>query len=201
MKLWTGCAVVAAVVASILHAAVRQDWKYPHQVLREHAPDSLSDTVAVVTGANSGVGLETARALVHGGATVVLACRAVDRCQAAALDVTRSAANAAQTSFMNVQKRVLTATCDLEESDSISAFASWLQEQFERIDVLILNAGVTGIGWFEVRRSQSNVEKRLMTNHIGHHYLTKLLRPVLWDHPEKGKSRIVVVSSRSHKFR
>ncbi len=124
----------------------------------------------VVTGANSGVGLETARALAAAGAAVVLACRSVER-----------GTEAARTLTGDVQVAAL----DLSDLASVRAFA----DQVGEIDVLVNNAGVMGMPF---TRSVDGIELQLATNHLGHFALTNLLLPRLTD-------RVVVVSSIAHR--
>ncbi len=127
----------------------------------------------VVTGANSGVGLETARALARHGAHVVLACRNADKGAAAARDVGRVDGS--------VEVRVL----DVSDLSSVRRFADEVGE----VDVLVNNAGILGVPF---SRSADGVELQLATNHLGHFALANLLLPRLTD-------RVVVVSSQSHR--
>jgi len=124
----------------------------------------------VVTGATSGIGLETARALAEAGAHVVLAVRSRDRGEAAAA-----------TMRGDVEVRVLD-VCDLS---SVRAFAS----DVGAVDVLVNNAGILGVPY---GLSVDGIELHLATNHLGHFALTNLLLPRLTD-------RVVVVSSQSHR--
>ncbi len=124
----------------------------------------------VVTGANSGVGLETARALAGAGAHVVLACRDVDKGEEAARSLTGA-----------VEVRAL----DLSDLASVRAFA----DQVGDVDVLVNNAGIMGVPF---SRSADGVELQLATNHLGHFALANLLLPRLGD-------RVVVVSSIAHR--
>jgi len=132
--------------------------------------------VAVVTGANTGVGLATARALVKAGATVVLACRDQDRADAAAAEVGG--------------EPVL---LDLGSLASVRAGAERIATAHPRIDLLINNAGVmmTPRG-----RTQDGFELQIGINHLGHFALTGLLLPAMLD---VTGSRIVTVSSNAHR--
>src|SRR5690242_10266807 len=132
--------------------------------------------VAVVTGANTGVGLATARALTKAGATVVLACRDRDRADAAA----------AETGGEPV-------LVDLGSLDSVRAGAEQILAAHPRVDLLINNAGVmmTPRG-----RTQDGFELQIGINHLGHFALTGLLLPALL---AVSGSRIVTVSSNAHR--
>jgi len=124
----------------------------------------------IVTGANSGVGLETARALASAGAHVVLACRSVAKGEAAAADIGGE-----------VEVRAL----DLSSLASVRAFADGVGE----VDVVINNAGIMGMPF---TRSADGYELQFATNHLGHFALTLLLLPRVSD-------RVVVVSSQAHR--
>ncbi|MFC0436332.1 oxidoreductase [Kutzneria buriramensis] len=138
-------------------------------------PDQ-SGRVAVVTGANTGVGLATARALAKAGATVVLACRDRDRADAAAADTGG--------------EPVLV---DLGSLDSVRAGAEQIVAAHPRVDLLINNAGVmmTPRG-----RTQDGFELQIGINHLGHFALTGLLLPAMLGAPG---SRVVTVSSNAHR--
>ena len=136
-------------------------------------PDQSGRTV-VVTGGNSGVGLETARVLAARGAHVVLACRRLDEAQhvARALD-----------------GRVSARRLDLADLDSVAAFAGELAADEPVLDVLVNNAGVMG-GRFGV--TAQGHERQMGTNHLGHAALTAALWPLLRRSPS---GRVVTVSS------
>jgi NAD(P)-dependent dehydrogenase (short-subunit alcohol dehydrogenase family) len=134
-------------------------------------PDQSARTV-IVTGANSGVGLATARALAAAGARVILACRNMDKGKAAA-------ARMADT----VEVRAL----DLASLASIREFAASIDEP---VDVLVNNAGVMAVPH---RRTADGFELQTGTNHLGHFALTGLLLDRLRD-------RVVTVSSVFHWF-
>ncbi|HSR86315.1 MAG TPA: oxidoreductase [Streptosporangiaceae bacterium] len=138
--------------------------------------------VAVVTGASSGLGLETAKVLATHGATVVLAGRDPGRTDAAAEEI-RQQADA------NVQ----TAELDLGSLESIRAAAADLTARFPRLDLLINNAGVM----FTPRGlTKDGYELQFGTNHIGHFALTGLLmKSLLAGHG----SRVVTLSSNGHR--
>jgi hypothetical protein len=145
-------------------------------------PDQ-SGRVAIVTGANSGLGSETAFALAAKGAHVVLACRDAAKAQSA-LQVIRAASPAASVEVMAL---------DLASLASVRAFAQAFVAQHERLDLLCNNAGVMAI---PQRRTADGFEMQLGTNHLGHFALTGLLLPRLLATP---KSRVVSVSSSLHR--
>ena len=145
-------------------------------------PDQ-SGRIAIVTGANSGLGSETALALAARGARVVLACRDASKAQAA-LETIRAASPAASVEVMAL---------DLASLASIRAFAGAVSTRHERLDLLCNNAGVMAI---PRRRTADGFEMQLGTNHLGHFALTGLLLPLLLATP---KSRVVSVSSSAHR--
>jgi NAD(P)-dependent dehydrogenase (short-subunit alcohol dehydrogenase family) len=124
----------------------------------------------VVTGASSGIGLETAKALAAAGASVVLAVRNPDKGRAAAEQMTGD---------VEVQQ------LDVADLSSVRAFA----DATGPLDVLVNNAGVLGLPF---GLSPDGVELHLATNHLGHFALTNLLLPRISD-------RVVVVGSASHR--
>ncbi|MFZ3391993.1 oxidoreductase [Rhodococcus sp. DT1] len=137
-------------------------------------PDQSNRTV-VVTGANSGLGAETARALARAGAQVVLACRDVAKGEEVAADI-----------GPNAQVRKV----DLADLSSVRAFAADLAATHPTIDVLVNNAGVMAV---PLRRTADGFEMQIGTNHLGHFALTMLLLGRITD-------RVVTVSSTMHRI-
>jgi NAD(P)-dependent dehydrogenase (short-subunit alcohol dehydrogenase family) len=142
----------------------------------------LHGKVAVVTGASTGLGLETARALAAAGAHVVLAVRS-DEKGADALGKIR--AHVPEASLEH-------GICDLTSLESVRSFAAWVLERHPRIDVLINNAGVM---YTPFGRTAEGFELQFGTNHVGHFLLTNLLLPALL---AAAPSRIVNLSSGGH---
>jgi NAD(P)-dependent dehydrogenase (short-subunit alcohol dehydrogenase family) len=145
-------------------------------------PD-LAGRTALVTGANSGLGLETARQLAAHGATVIMACRNEARCSAAVNSVLASAPAA----------QVEPARLDLADPDSVRSFAGQVAAGHETIDILVNNAGVMAIPKRKI--TAQGFELQFATNHLGHFALTGLLLPLLAKAPG---SRVVTVSSFAH---
>jgi NAD(P)-dependent dehydrogenase (short-subunit alcohol dehydrogenase family) len=136
--------------------------------------------VAVVTGANTGLGYETARVLAERGATVVLAVRDVEKGQRAAARITG-----------DVTVREL----DLASLESIRAAAADLHATHPRIDLLINNAGVM---YPPKQTTRDGFELQFGTNHLGHFTLTGLVLDLLLPVPG---SRVVTISSGGHRIR
>ena len=149
----------------------------------EQMPSQAGRT-AVVTGANSGLGLATARALAAAGAQVVLACRDAAMGEEAAAEIRGRAPGAS----------VIVEPLDLASLDSVRDCAERLLSGCESLDLLINNAGVMAPG--ERRETADGFELQLGTNHLGHFALTLLLLPRMQG--RKG-ARVVTVSSTAHK--
>jgi NAD(P)-dependent dehydrogenase (short-subunit alcohol dehydrogenase family) len=147
-------------------------------------PDQ-TDRVAVITGANTGLGYETAAALAEHGAHVVLAVRNLDKGKDAAARIT------AQSPHADVALQEL----DLTSLESIRAAAEQLRSDYDRIDLLINNAGVM---WTPKSTTKDGFELQFGTNHLGHFALTGLLLERLLPVPG---SRVVTVSSMGHRIR
>jgi NAD(P)-dependent dehydrogenase (short-subunit alcohol dehydrogenase family) len=139
--------------------------------------------VAVVTGANSGLGYITARELARHGARVVLACRSEVRGHEALARLI------AEVPAADAELRAL----DMASLASIRAFADAVQASYPALDLLINNAGVMAIPRQE---TADGFEMQFGTNHLGHFALTGLLLPLLINQPG---SRVVTVSSNAHK--
>ncbi|MGE2717311.1 SDR family NAD(P)-dependent oxidoreductase [Mycolicibacterium litorale] len=144
-----------------------------------------SGRTAVVTGANTGLGLATAEALAERGAHVVLAVRDTDKGKRAADEIAAAHPDATVT----VQ------SLDLGSLRSIRAAADELEAAFPRIDLLINNAGVM---YPPKQTTEDGFELAFGTNHLGHFALTGLLLENLLAVPG---SRVVTVSSQGHRIR
>jgi NAD(P)-dependent dehydrogenase (short-subunit alcohol dehydrogenase family) len=146
-------------------------------------PDQ-SGRVAVITGANTGLGYETAAALAEHGAHVVLAVRNLDKGKEA---VARITANASQAD-------VALQELDLTSLESVRAAAEQLRATHDRIDLLINNAGVM---YTTKQNTKDGFELQFGTNHLGHFAFTGLLLDRLL--PVAG-SRVVTISSVGHRI-
>lgn len=135
--------------------------------------------VAVVTGANTGLGFENARALAERGATVVLAVRDVEKGKKAAARISGD---------LTVQ------ALDLTSLESVRDAAAELHTRHASIDLLINNAGVM---YPPKQTTRDGFELQLGTNHLGHFAFTGLLLDLLLPVPG---SRVVTVSSLAHRF-
>lgn len=156
---------------------IRQGWG------TADVPDR-SGTVAVVTGASSGIGLHLAEELARRGAHVVLAVRDPERGAAAVARVREGVPGA----VLSVQE------LDLADLASVRAGAKELGARFSRLDLLVNNAGVM---WTDRARTPDGHELQFATNHLGHFALTGLLLDSLRAAPG---ARVVTISSYLHRL-
>ena len=147
----------------------------------ENIPDQRGKIV-IVTGANSGIGYEAARALARKGANVIMACRSLEKGEAAMAQIRRE----------NLQGEAILRQLDLADLSSVRNFADEFLEEYKQLNILINNAGVMAIPY---RKTKDGFEMQFGTNHLGHFALTGLLFELLKNTPN---SRVVTVSSYAH---
>ena len=141
----------------------------------------LSAQLVIVTGANSGIGFHTARALASARARVIFACR----------DSAAGAEAVERTLITHPGATAEVGTLDLGSRQSIRDFAEWIDA--DSIDTVICNAGVFGGPYQEV---DGGLERTVGVSHVGHFLLVKALLPKLL---ARGGGRVVMVASRSHR--
>jgi NAD(P)-dependent dehydrogenase (short-subunit alcohol dehydrogenase family) len=147
------------------------------------AGHDLSGRFAIVTGATSGIGLETARALAAAGASTTIAARDPAKAEAAAADIRQSTGS----------DRAHALTLDLAALSSVRRFSAEFLSRDNPLHILINNAGVMAC---PLGRTAEGFEMQLGTNHLGHFLLALLLRPAL----ERGRpARVVALSSLGHR--
>ena len=139
--------------------------------------------ISIVTGANNGIGFETAIGMAAAGFTVILACRNEAKALAAKEKI--------RARLPQAQRDVI--LLDLSDFDSVRAFADAFGKKYDHLDVLINNAGVLD---YSGRTNNAGIELQFATNHLGHFLLTSLLLPLM---PDRPASRIVSLSSVAHK--
>jgi NAD(P)-dependent dehydrogenase (short-subunit alcohol dehydrogenase family) len=149
----------------------------------DNIPDQTGRT-AIVTGANSGIGYETARALARKGGAVILACRNQQKGEAALQQILQAHPGA------NIKLMLL----DLSDLASVQHFVEQFVSHHNRLDMLINNAGImrTPSG-----KTADGFELQFGTNHLGHFALTGLLLDLITRTP---KARVVTVSSGGERF-
>ena len=140
--------------------------------------------VCIVTGANTGIGKETALGLARLGATVVLVCRDHQRGEEAQRDIKQKTGN------NNVELML----CDLSSQRSITQFTTEFAQRHDRLDVLVNNAGVVLRGR---SMTEDGVESTFGINHLGYFLVTNLLLDLL---KKSAPSRIVNVASAAHRY-
>lgn len=147
-------------------------------------PDALTGKIAIVTGANTGVGYETTKQLSAAGAHVILACRNTSKATDAVVRIRETQPNA------NLSTELL----DLSSLSSVRNFANVIQRKYggenNGIDMLILNGGVMAVPYSLM---EDQCETHMFINHVAHALLSLLLLPCLAKSSSGG--RIVFVSS------
>jgi NAD(P)-dependent dehydrogenase (short-subunit alcohol dehydrogenase family) len=141
----------------------------------------LSGHVIIITGANSGIGFECAKQLGSQKATIILACRSESKAKQAIEDL----AMPDQTVFLPL---------DLNDLDSVRAFAKAFEEKYDRLDVLMNNAGIMATPF---NKTKQGFESQFGCNHLAHFLLFKLMEPLLLKTAETTSkpSRFLAVSS------
>ena len=143
----------------------------------------MSEKIAIVTGANNGIGFETALGMAKAGYQTVLACRNLDKAASARKEMIKKLP----------QAKLEVMQLDLSDFASVRAFAGNFRAKFSHLDVLINNAGVL---LYSPQFNSDGIELQFATNHLGHFLLTALLFDLIPDDPS---SRIVHLSSLAHK--
>ena len=148
--------------------------------------EDLSDKIAVVTGANTGIGFHTAKMLAKANCKgVILACRSKERAKAALEGIKKECGGKDTCEVMEL---------DLSDADSIANFAKEFSKKYKSLDILVNNAGLNmSAGYAGPRVTKQGYEMCMGTNYFGHFMLTSLLLPAL--QRGKGTSRVVALSS------
>jgi NAD(P)-dependent dehydrogenase (short-subunit alcohol dehydrogenase family) len=143
----------------------------------------LTGVITVVTGANSGTGLGIAQVLAGRGADVVMACRSIQKCRAAQLEIEKiletdiaTARGKNATVPLIPPGKLHVMQLDLGDLASVRSFADDLSAQFPRVDVLVNNAGLVTVPG---ARTKQGFEEMLGVMHVGHFALTEWLMPML----------------------
>lgn len=144
---------------------------------------STEGRIIIVTGANTGLGYETALELAKKGGKVIMACRNLSKANAAKAEIKKEV----PTADLEVMK------IDLSSLSSVRGFAKEYMSKFSRLDILINNAGVMMPPYTE---TEDGFELQLGANYLGHFLLTGLLLDTLLETPH---SRVVTLSSLAHR--
>jgi len=142
----------------------------------------MKDKIVLITGANSGIGKETTRALAKKGATIIMACRNLEKAEPVGEIIQIESKNP------NIEVMKL----DLASLNSVRNFTQEFKTRYQQLNVLINNAGV-----FCMKREETaeGFELTMGVNHLGHFLLTHELLPILEKTPE---ARIINLSSNAH---
>jgi NAD(P)-dependent dehydrogenase (short-subunit alcohol dehydrogenase family) len=143
---------------------------------------NLFGKLIVVTGGNSGIGFEAAKEFANKGASVVLACRSIEKARVAAAQITAA----------HPQALIHVMELDLARLESVRNFARSFRAKHQNLHVLCNNAGVMALPY---RRTADGFEMQFGTNHLGHFALTGLLLETLL---RTESARVVTVSSGAH---
>lgn len=143
----------------------------------------MTGKTAIITGANSGLGLETAKNFAGSGAQVILAVRDIEKGKTAQQEITEE--------FPQAKLEVM--QLDLSDLASVRTFAEGIISRFDSLDLLINNAGVMTPPY---AKTKDGFELQFGSNHIGHFALTGLLLPLLI---RTENSRVVTLSSLAHR--
>nr|XP_014101274.2 retinol dehydrogenase 14 [Bactrocera oleae] len=147
--------------------------------------NKMEGKTVIITGANSGIGKETARDLAKRGARIIMACRNLETANAVKEEITKETGNS----------KLIVKKLDLGSQKSVREFAADIVKNEPKIDVLIHNAGMALA--FRGQTSEDGIELTMATNHYGPFLLTHLLIDVL---KRSAPSRIVIVASELYRF-
>jgi retinol dehydrogenase-14 len=144
----------------------------------------MQGKIVLITGANSGIGKETTKALAKKGATIVMACRNLTKANPVCEAIKQESGN----------RHIEVMQLDLASLSSIRQFARQFSQKYQKLNVLINNAGLSSMTREE---TQDGFEKIMGTNYLGPFLLTNLLLPLLKQTPE---ARIINVSSDAYSY-
>eukprot|EP00095_Tigriopus_kingsejongensis_P008230 snap_masked-scaffold591_size129331-processed-gene-0.4 protein:Tk08230 transcript:snap_masked-scaffold591_size129331-processed-gene-0.4-mRNA-1 annotation:"SCO-spondin" len=153
----------------------------------------LDGQTIAITGANTGIGLETGKDFYRRGGHVICLCRNVDKGKAAIQSIKNQVKNDKNTGSIHLMPM------DLSSMDSIRQAGETLLKEQTRLDILVLNAGVMMSPMHP--RTKDGFEMQMGTNHLGHYLFTRMLIPLLkktaQDH---GEARVVTLASMANEF-
>lgn len=172
---YVGSAVITAIGAVYLLKDRINEYRFT-------GDEKLPNKVVIITGANSGIGMETTKALAKREAKIIMACRDMEKCEAVRKEIAIEAKN----------KYIYCRHCDLASQESIRKFVKRFKKEFKDLHVLINNAAVMNC---PKAKTKDGIEMQLGVNYIGHFLLTNLLIDRL---KESAPSRIINVTSAAY---
>ncbi len=143
----------------------------------------LAGKVIIVTGGNGGLGYESVKVFANKGAEVIIACRSLQK------------GEVAKNKIGSVKGKVVVMQLDLADFKSIEKFAEEFKQKYDKLDVLLNNAGISQTPYF---LTKDGLEGQMGVNHFGHFKLTGLLFELIKKTP---RSRVVNMSSGGHKYK
>ena len=143
----------------------------------------LDGKTAIITGSNTGIGKETALDLARRGARVIMACRNLEKANAALKEIVEKSGN----------DNIVVKHLDLASLKSVREFADDINRNEDRLDILTNNAGIFGLQ--TLTKTEDGLEMTMAVNHFGHFLLTNLLLELL---KKSAPSRVVIVSAMGH---
>ncbi|XP_051872185.1 retinol dehydrogenase 12-like [Pristis pectinata] len=144
----------------------------------------LDGKTVIITGANTGIGKETARDLAKRGAQIILACRDTEKGDAAAKEIIEESGNS----------NIVVKKLNLANTKSVREFAEQINNEQQQVNILINNAGVMMCPYL---KTEDGFELQFGVNHLGHFLLTYLLIDLI---KRSSPARIINVSSAAHKM-
>ncbi len=181
---WTQVRLLPLIEGSFPVLEPQRYWGFQH-----HEIPDLSGKVAIVTGANVGLGQQTAKLLLKKGATVVMGCRRMDACEAARDELKGEVPDSGKAVPMNV---------DLASLTSVAAFADAFAARFDRLDAVVLNAAVFPTEFQTAAETQ--LEMAFSVNHLGHALLISRLLHHFEERMAASTGMKIAVVSSSHHF-
>lgn len=142
----------------------------------------LDGKTVLITGANTGIGKETARDLAKRGARIIIACRDLEKAETAAKEISAESGN----------ENIIVKKLDLADTKSVRAFSEQINKEERQINILINNAGIMMCPY---SKTADGFEMQFGVNHLGHFLLTHLLLDLI---KRSVPARIVNVSSKAH---
>uniref|UniRef100_A0A3P9B8I7 Retinol dehydrogenase 13 n=1 Tax=Maylandia zebra TaxID=106582 RepID=A0A3P9B8I7_9CICH len=143
---------------------------------------TINEKTVVITGANTGIGKETARELARRGGRIIMGCRDMEKCEAAAKEIRGKTLN----------PHIYARRLDLASMKSIREFAERIKQEEPHVDILINNAGVMRCPQW---KTEDGFDMQFGVNHLGHFLLTNLLLDKL---KESAPSRVINLASLAH---